>query len=68
MQECWVYELSEAARPAAPRLSPVRQAGSPMKAISTTAVALALALAWAVPGLAHEAPTHDHAELVPIPA
>lgn len=37
-----------------------------MKAISTAAVALVLALA--VPCLAHEAPTHDHAELVPIPA
>ena len=37
-----------------------------MKAISTTAVALALA--WAAPCLAHEAPTDDHAELVPIPA
>ena len=36
-----------------------------MKTISTAAVALVLALS--VPCLAHEAPTHDHAELVPIP-
>ena len=37
-----------------------------MKTISTAAVALVLALA--MPCLAHEAPTHAHAELVPIPA
>ena len=34
--------------------------------LSTAAVALALALS--VPCLAHEAPAHDHAELVPSPA
>ena len=37
-----------------------------MRTISTAAVALVLALA--VPCLAHEAPTHKHSELVPIPA
>ena len=38
-----------------------------MKAISTAAAALVLALP-VPPCLAHEAPTHDHAELVPVPA